>query len=276
MKAFFYIILVIFLCLSSAQAFAAEKSNKPYKATTVDECIHEKECFWHHLLLAVQSAPAHQQATDRINVKKWQKPIRYRRMGKSEEISGDFVTGLVNQILPYFSESFTANQKYNYLIVITDSIETELSGTFKDVFDELAGAGVVLKTYREYAKPNSKKCHYLQFQDPKKHLTNHTYFAFIEKDHPDIKKCFKEVVYTGFGLADISYSPIVKSRSDPYSYTKLELLLIYYISQDFIRPGMPYDHFKKTFDTVYDRFIEAIEKAGVLNADRQRNRSSTD
>ncbi len=41
MRAFLNCICVVVLCLYSAQAFAGEKSDKPYKATTVDECVGE-------------------------------------------------------------------------------------------------------------------------------------------------------------------------------------------------------------------------------------------
>jgi len=261
MKLFLKKTILILLLFVPTSSWAGEQTKPSYNAKTVEECIHEKECFWHHLLLAVQTSALHKQATKRINVRKWQQPVHFVRHGNSEGVTSNYINGLMSQVIPVFFNEVTDTPPYNYVIIITDSIEEELSGKYKPYFDQIAGKDVTLNAYRIAAKPRNEKCHYLLFQDPNNHLSIYSYYAFIQKDHPDIKKCLKETVYAGFGLQDISHSHIIKTHPDPNSFTKLELLIMYYLNQDFIKSGISYQEFQETFDMAYDGLISELSLA---------------
>ena len=255
-----------FLILGNMNFSKAESlSDKPYNAKTVEECIHEKECVWHHFLLAIQAAPVKQAASENINLKKWTKPVRYRRVGKSEAASSQIINGHINQILPFFHQKFTANDKFNFLIVVTDDIEGELSGEFKPLFDQMFGKDAVLTAYQRDVQENNKKCHYIHLQDSKKNFEIFSYFAFIQKDHSDIEACLKEVIYAGFGMSSLKFSPIVKTHSDSNTYSKLELVLLHMLYQDYFRSGMSLSQVRQVFDKIYEPLIEQVDKSEVFS-----------
>lgn len=256
----------VFVTAPVAQAQEAE-SEKPYKATTVDECIREKECFWYHFLLAIQAEPIHRKPSKSINIKKWEAPVRFRAI----EIPADTdkaINEYLQQINTFFLQNISVEKNYNFLIFFTDNIRGELTGRFKSLFDKMLGIDAIEQGYNiqiKSGKEYEKKCYYFHTQESDKNYRIQGYFSFIEKDNPQLSKCLREVVYTGFGLSDISYSPIVQTEYSEQKFTKLELLLIYFLYQDYFKSGMSYDQVQATFDKVYDPFIKILEKQGVFN-----------
>lgn len=257
----FLSILGMAMLLTPVSAIASDNAQ-PYKATTVDECIQEKECFWHHLLLAVQTDGTKKMASQNINIKKWEIPIRYRRYGHSQIITNEQSINIINDLLTYVQQNFSVDKKYNSAIVFTDSIEHELSVNFKSMFDNMFGEGKVLSTYRDSAE--NKKCHYINIQDQDNHYAMYAYFGFVQRDHPDILRCYKEIVYASFGLVDISFSPLIQSSQNEYKYSDLEKLIVLFIYQDFIKSGMSYAQLKTVFDKSYEPFLKYLKENNIL------------
>lgn len=262
-RLFFLLSLLSFPSLSYAQSDVSAKSYE-YKATTVDECIQEKECFWHHFLLAIQVSPIERKVSKNINIKKWTRPIRFRRFGKPEDVPRNMVSKYIRQIEPFIAQSISADTKYNFSIIFTDNIEKVLSGAYNGVFTNTFGRNVPLEAYRLDQKQRGEKCYHFNIQDSKRQLDLSGYFTFIQRDHSDVESCLKKAIYKGFGLNDISYTAIVKTHENVKTYSKLELALLFFLYQDFFKSGMTFSEVEMVFNKIYSPFIKFSSESGVL------------
>ena len=247
----------------------------PYKATTVDECIQEKACVWYHLLLATQMAPDQQRITPLLSVKKWEKPVRIRIIGRSPGVTKkqiDEVTAVANsymqQLNPYLLQDISVDQKYNFLILVTDDIEREISGDdLGKMFRKTYGGDLALHAYRD-ANESNKQCYIAHMRDLSGKGGIYAFFTFIQKDNPKIEECIREAMYSGFGPADISYSPLLEKYQDSDSYSKLELLILFLLYQDNIQSGMNLDEMKKEFLKMYEPIMKYINKEAIFKTSR--------
>lgn len=258
----------------SVRAFALHAISKElvasYKATTVDECIQEKECVWYHFLLATQVKQKDSNPTEEINIKKWTEPLLVRPVVKAGHTEPSALTSYLEQIIPFMMTDVKISQKYNYLVLITDDTDAELRGGLKTIFDSTVGSGVVQSVYDNLRTDYEKKCFYVPIQhteDPQnlaKYGALQRYVAVIQSDISDMKKCLREVVYAGTGLVDIADSALVKKHYSSSDYSLLELMLIFIFYQDYYRPGMSYDEIKVAFDSNFDFYRKEITnfKAG--------------
>ncbi|PCI98586.1 MAG: hypothetical protein COB14_07660 [Alphaproteobacteria bacterium] len=147
LRLFFLLSLVSLPSLSYAQSDVSAKPYE-YKATTVDECIQEKACFWHHFLLAIQVSPIERKVSENINIKKWTRPIRFIRAGQAVGISGDVVKNYLQQLQPFVSQNISFDKEYNLAIIFSDHIESDLSGSYSKIFTNAFGRNVPLEAYR--------------------------------------------------------------------------------------------------------------------------------
>ncbi|PCJ97305.1 MAG: hypothetical protein COA45_10240 [Zetaproteobacteria bacterium] len=253
--------LLSFPSLSYAQSDAPEQ---PYKATTVDECIQEKACFWHHFLLAIQVSSIERKVSENINIKKWTRPIRFRRFGRPEDVPRNMVNEYIRQIEPFIAQSISADTKYNFSIIFTDDIERDLSGSYNGVFTDTFGRNVPLEAYRLDQKLRGEKCYHFNIQNSNRQLDLSGYFTFIQRDHSDVESCLKKAIYKGFGLDDISYTPIVKTHNNVKTYSKLELALMQLLYQDFFKSGMTFSEVEMVFNKIYTPFIKLSSEPDAL------------
>ncbi len=244
----------------------AEIIKPTYKAKTDAECVKERECVWYHLLLATQLSQINK-ATNVLNVKKWEKPVRIRLISPDKPRQKLF-DSYISQLLLFFPQDLTENQKYNFLIMFTDNIERTLSVTFNDVFKALFGQNIAPTVYRQETEkdPNGAgKCYFFHMQDPSHNNTIYTYFAFIEPDHPNISLCMREVIYSGFGLSNDAKSPIWDAAKKTNKYSDTEQLLLFILQRQTIHSGMSYDELRQAFDSAYEPAMKFMEETGTLD-----------
>lgn len=258
-------ILLIFASAILSHGSFAEPADLSYEATTPQECIYEKECVWYHLLLAVQADPLKQEITGNLNVRKWEEPIRFRVAAKVSGIKGDKINGWYRSVARFTTQKISVEDVENFLILFTEDIEKELEGPYRKTFKNVFGDDRILDHYRNVIKKRGDKCYYILLQDPRLNNAIYSYFAFIQKDHPDIQSCIKEAIYTGFGLSSIANSSVFKNYDKDGPYTDLEMLVLLVLSQDRIQSGMSFDELKLAFHEVYGPLMQKSEEMEVFN-----------
>ncbi len=265
--------IFLFACLSvlcslaqPISSFASDNVDtpKPYKATTVDECIQEKECVWYHFLKAIQVEDSGEHLSEIVNIRKWGADVRFRRLGVDDRVSSLKIDDLLKQLVPFVSQPVSGNNKYNFAVVFTDDIEKELSGPFREPFRRAFGSDTLLDTYKETSKNDKERCFNFYIQDIDKNMQIFSYFAFIQKDHENIDLCLKNVLFSGFGLWAIADDVFPESQNI-HSYSKLDVLLIFMLYQDYFKSAMSFEEVKETFNKIYDPFIKFVEEKGVLD-----------
>jgi hypothetical protein len=262
------VVCIVFMVLFSTQSIA-EDTNPPYKSKTADECIYEKECFWHHFLLGMQKAPIYQVASKDAVLKRWEKPIRLRVMGTLDKETIRLADKYINQIVPFIvGRDIFLNKKYNHLILFTDDIERVLSGEFDSMFKKMYKKNVPLDGYRELTDIHQKECYYNNALKLRPRLNIYVQFSFIQEPNTNIKKCLRDAVYASTGMESVSYSPLLQEHKSSEVYTKLEQLLVFMLYQDQFIGGMTADQAKIVFDKIYEPFITSAVKQGVIDANR--------
>lgn len=130
---------------SQANADTPAAGDKPYKATTVDECIQEKECVWHAYKNIILEK-------DASNVRKWYIPIKIGVLGNNKEFAEKAVQEFSRKLpkdFPIFLG--IAGEGVNFVIVVSDDFDRDLNHTYKDFF--LSNFGDLIYKSFEYFKP---------------------------------------------------------------------------------------------------------------------------
>ncbi len=219
----------------------------------------------------MQAEPVKREFSQNLNVKKWEKPIRVRLTQEYDSVNEQAVEKYLKQVSPFVTQKISANKSYNYLIVVTDNIEKELSGEFHDTFVKIFGRNLPLEAYKKAIKGvngSSATCHYLHMQYLEHQITIHSYLSFIQKDDPDPKACLREIILAGLGLSDITWSPLLASYRNQDKYSDLELFMLLILYQDSIRSGMTFDQLKLVFDQLYEPALQYVEQTGAFNDNR--------
>lgn len=233
-------------------------SEKPYKATTVDECTQERECVWHHFLLGIQNHANPKKISNDVALRKWVSPIRIRIIGKKEQLSAKMYQDYINQIFPYIPHEISIETKYNFLIVETNDIEKEINGEFRQIALAALAPTESLRNSGIIKIKDNTKCH--NFYLVKNENGIEGYLSFIKQDDEVMESCLKEMVYEGFGLSAIHASPIFKGKKFSSQYSDLELFILYLFYNDSIRAGADLSEVKKNFNKLYKPALNYFNK----------------
>lgn len=210
-------------------------------------------------LLSVQEFPSESKPSKNINIKKWHKQVRIRIAGLNKIKNSKTLDKYLSQLLPYMPQDFAVTDKYNYLVMFTDSIEGELKNEFSSIFDATLGKNTILDAYK---KSSDKKCYYIHLQSDEENYSINSYFAFIQSDHPNLELCFKEIFYAGFGPSNAADSNIWNSHKNTDKYSDLELIIMFILNTEYIKHGMSYEQLSQAFESAYKDAINFIKITG--------------
>lgn len=133
-----------------SSAAQASQSQVPYKATTVDECVHERKCALYAFTKALER-PGISALTDPV-VKKWNGPIKVLIFGDQADALKAKVEVVFKKLDPYFPYpiqilSESESDKANYVIVSSQDFYKDLTVTHKSFFEKFA-FGEVAQAYK--------------------------------------------------------------------------------------------------------------------------------
>jgi len=245
--------------LTPVPAIASDNAQ-PYKATTVDECIQEKECVWYAYsralsLVNVKGTPQNNQTLyKRIN------DVTIRTSKKERSSSSGF-----SQAVSALSSLYTRkidivdNQKANTLFVFTNDIE----GAYLNVLNAIGQKS--LNSNQEYVAivPENRgpsDCSVLKFINSKSSGYFASY-AFI-KDEGSSQKCMIMSLYNSFGFSGRTNNIPFSIFSDASEYfTQLDLFMFFLLFQPEFKNG---DNYEKT-RTVFNDIFEEKKKLFLKN-----------
>ena len=245
------LLVVLVLFVNGAVQVSAEEPH-PYKATTADECIQEKECVWEHFKLATKlSGQFKADVSHRFS--RWERPIKISYTGPFSDEEKKVMGGLFSQIQPYFPLGVSVGQPYTVLFTKTESIEKELkSAPFLKLSSQIAGDPLSFYNSYKDSEELSKTCDYKKIFKSGFETDIYLFFSIIQDDEEDFSGCFKRTLYGVTGLNNLNMlSPIVNDGSE---FANLELLILGLYYQPIFKSGMDLDQIKETFDLVYEEY----------------------
>jgi len=222
-----------------------------YQSKNEHECLNEKECVWHHFLLAVQNHANPKNISSDLALHKWSGPIRIRIIGKKDKLSAKMYQDYINQIFPYIPQKISIETKYNFLIVETNDIEKDINTEFKQIALAALTPNNSLRNSGMIEVKKGAKCHNFFIATDKNKKSIEGYLSFIKEDDETMEPCLKEMVYEGFGISSIKASPIFKGERFSSEYSDLELFILYLFHNDAIQSNRDVNEIKKDFDQFY-------------------------
>ena len=229
--------------------------NVPYKATTVEECIFEKECAWYAF---EESLRRHDEDRDPL-IKKWQNNIHALFLGPSEQTRNKFEE-IYPRIAPFFPYDIsTSNDGVTYVVVTSDNFKRAALTDFRDFFKMYLRdlPAQYFETYPDFYAANTLS---LPMFSKEKEILGSILFV---KDHLSSDYLITNNLYEslGFFRQFLRMPNIQDFRNDEIG--RLHQLLLSLLYNDLIKPGMKVSQVKPLFDELYNTSIKKLEMESI-------------
>ena len=240
-----------------------EASARPYKATTVDECIREKECVWSAFeKFTINSEDVDPEVAQRV-IRKWGEDIRIMLFGENaKKYIGD-IQKAIELVQPYFPYKIEiVDSKYNASIVLTDSIERDFEENYGPKLARMFQTDNFQRIYL-WGKDNIEgPLQKMIFFDHYKDNQNlGVAFSFIKTDGDHTVEYLKanifDLLHKEVGSPDIEFSKYGIGGVLP---TKLDLLMMALLYDPRFYSGQSYRDVQATFEQAYPDVLESFLK----------------
>lgn len=236
-----------------------EASERPYKATTVDECIREKECVWTAFeKFTINSEDVDPVTSSRV-IRKWGEDIRIMLFGENALQYKDDIQKSIELVKPYFPYDIAiVDSRYNVSVVLTNSIEREFEDNYGPRLARMFQTDNFKKIYlwgKENIVGPLQRIVFFDHYNDNQNLGVAFSFIRTESDHTAdyLKASIFDVLYQGIGSPDIEFSKYGPGIAMP---TKLDLLLMALLYDPRFYSGQSYRDVKATFEQVYPDIIK--------------------
>lgn len=247
MRAFLNYIFIVVLCLGSVQAFAAEKSDKPYKARTADECIHEKECVWY--VLDKYTLRPNQTEGDDEKLILWTRDVRVITIDDkavATSLRSEVAEFLkpINAITPM---DVRVDKTANIFLIVTDDIVGSYRSHYFSLFDKVLSAydmrrkGMSINAIAEVDMP----C--VSINNIGIATQSYSNVIVFIRTRNLSQNCWKLALYGGLGAQNV-VDVFPQKGTD---LNALQLFIIEILYHQKVKSGMTIGAFKNAFDDVY-------------------------
>lgn len=254
-------------CKDTKAKDTSKQSEKPYKATTVDECINEKECVWYALskhinLSDVEYVESEEERKKNAIVEKWKSPISIHFNGKYKKEHLLQFAKNVRELEPFVIEPISISKKHNLLVFFSDDFEEDITKNYRSLFKEMFfGSDTVFNTYKSKYRQNAVCLHVMIRNYETGEI--HGGVIFINPNSDKRDHCMKSQIYYALGfksaVTDFPFSTLSMQRGDgPYS--KLDLFLMYLLYKPEFTSGSDMKQAKKSFEKIYPNALIRFQK----------------
>ena len=248
--AIFAFVCATFLAAQLARADA----ERPYKATTVDECIQEKECVWYAFsgLATRIKIPMSYKPPEEHRIRKWKRAAQatFATPDDNTRRYTPFLQELGTQIQPYFPYDLFIPKPPNVFIFYSRDFKKDIEGVYKkdvhDIFMRDFGAD----GYKKLLQKNRQCFSYMKTYGQDRYEIGMA-FIFVNPDK-NPEKCVRSQFMSILGL-DAYYKDFPFSVTGPNhdDFTKMDLFLIELLYKPEIKPGMASVELRQVFDRIY-------------------------
>ena len=250
---FFVLVFTIFI---SGSAHAAE--TKSYKATTVDECLQEKECVWHAFSNQLGLNDYSHWVVQGKSLNKWNTSIFISAIGNdAPKFLPDLYMSTVeplNQVMPIQIKA-AQNKDTQYLIVFSRDVQKSINEWAVKL------QSLEIDQQRSKNKYNLNEgikegCYTTTFTEAgKKGITKG--ITFIDTSRKTARYCLSTHLFNMLGFWGYNdqqpFSYLSKNMNKKFELTQLDKFLIYLLYQPEFKDGQGSKEIKKVFDSIFDR-----------------------
>tara|TARA_B100001989_G_C24533275_1_gene462878 strand:+ start:286 stop:1077 length:792 start_codon:yes stop_codon:yes gene_type:complete len=257
-------LILIVLLVFPASVYAQEK---PYKATTVDECIQEKECVWFAFEKQLRADSEATGIYKRNYILKWNKSIKFSVRGKNAQKFLPLIVDVSKQLAPFIPININVNHESNFRIIYTDDIDKTFANIEPHLEQNMATKGSIRKWYEEI-KSRAEGAVGLVLSDGSNLKNLGAVLTLIDINHPAAKHITAMEYYSAFGLGgyleDQPFSLLSDKTKTNIKFTKLDKFLLFLLYQPEFKSGQSFEEVKDIFDKIYEntktKFLEKLQQ----------------
>lgn len=268
-RARFFCVWQLFLsvvCLMySTSTFAREFKSRPYKASTVDECIYEKEC----VLWAFERAIKRPHYNNHRNavIKKWENDINILTLGDQEKLYKNYLQKISERLVRHFPHKFNLDtENANVTLLISTDFSYDLFVTYRTIFEDLFLQNLFNAFKNDVHIGDSKVdiyCRSFPFFDNSGKIFRTA--MFVNDKGNQIEKCFDSTIFFNLGFTSTNFA-FPQFPSDDYdSLNDLHLFLIHLMYQTKITGGMTFKEALQVIESDYYTALQEFIKIRNLN-----------
>ncbi len=257
-----YIRIFLFVCLSALCSLATPGSSfasddggtpRPYKATTVDECIEEKECVWHAFGSQLGIFDYTKWVISGKSLHKWNKDVRFSAIGNAPKYLGVLSLRAIEPLKRVFPYGITPGKPPVYLMVFTDNKDVSLLEWQSKLSQRQLGQ---TRSKIKFNKMNNvdEGCYSLSMS----HVGSNdisTVLTIVDTKSDNTEYCMVTHFFSAFGFWGYEkkqpFSFLSGSAAKKAQFTKLDKFLLFLLYQPEFKSGQQFPEIKKVFDSIY-------------------------
>lgn len=241
--------LAVCIFFSITPTSTAAQDPKPYTATTVDECIHEKECVWYlfinHGFKTMLKYP----------FVSWKQPANYGFVGGEPglELSKQFIKHTYF-LLPYFPYEIEVGKSINTIVIFTDNTEIALKETYYQSLSSVYSDELLNKIYNKH---KDEDCFAVRIPDLESGTEIKTALVVINHNSQVLDTCIKAMAYNvlaGGALINSSFSILDVSNfngTQRGEITRLDKFFLHLIYHPEFNQAATLKELPKEFQKIY-------------------------
>ncbi|MCK5373670.1 MAG: hypothetical protein KAJ40_00145 [Alphaproteobacteria bacterium] len=229
------------------------KQQSTYKATSVDECINEKECVWHAFSKQVGLADYGHWVVMGKSLHKWQKKMLFMAVGEAQNFLPQLTHEAIRELDIFFPYEIESERPPRYLMVFSDDVTKSLE-EWKQKFSQR-----IVDEARSRMKYNSINniedgCYSISISNVgTKDIS--TVLTIVDTNNENAKYCMATHFYAAFGfwgyLDSQPFSFLACSSYEKIQFTKLDKFLLYLLYRPEFKSGQNLQQIKSIFDLIY-------------------------
>ena len=242
---------VIFVYASGA---ISKEADKPYKATTVEECIQEKECVWYAFSRQLGLDDYVRWMINGKSLKKWDEPMGFRATANGPVKPSDYLPELTEQVVKPLEKylPFKIQPGGRYVVFFADNIQ--------ETIDEAAEDFKKIQIETQRSKSQYNKDHggnegcYTTLMTEKGRTGITRAVTFVDSKSDKAPYCTATHFYHALGfwghLKGQPFSFLADGNS-PVELTKLDKFLVFLLYQPEFKNGQNAKQIKRVFDQIF-------------------------
>jgi hypothetical protein len=262
-----------FICLSFASgackaensAFNTDKKEVLYTATTVDECISEKECVWHEFTKLITQSNLEKKYEWRLS--RWEVPVQIKIIGNNKSEYDEDINQSLEILDKYFPSKITINdKKINFFIAFTNSIKDDFYKSDYNFWQTVFKHNTVFIEQAINANDGGDpRC--VQVTMHNSQFKNIVGVLFIDKKNPAIQDCIQKGLKSAW-TAPYYLTPYLAKyhpeNFENHNINKLDLFLQALLYDPNFQTNMTFFQVEEVFEQAYadtiNRFRDQLEK----------------
>lgn len=237
----------------------------PYKATNIEDCIHEKECVWYEFSKLITQSNLEKKELWRLS--RWETPLQIKIIEDDGHKYQQNIHETIEILDKYFPGKISiSDKKINFFIAFQTSIKDDFYNSDYDFWKGIFKQSI---THIEQAINVNEQgdSHCVQVSMHNDQLKNIVGVLFVEKGHPETLTCIRKGLKSALTAPYSSQPYLAKYNAEKFAdhkINKLDLFLQALLYDPNFQTNMTFSQVDSVFDQAYpdtlNRFKDQLER----------------